>query len=140
MRESREEEVLGVIYVRNYHQMVTMHMLASSVPKGFSSIGEKPIGSPFITEILWIKGQRFESPLLPVRHLAGRVARVVPCVVFSFTTSIYHQLTFLISASSDNRILNCFLVEFGRKTEVDAIKEEAMVKLDHKGQPQHTLC
>ncbi|GKG63411.1 hypothetical protein Tco_0640906, partial [Tanacetum coccineum] len=34
---------------------------------------------------------------------------------------------------------NCFLVEFARKTEIDAIKEEAMVKLDHKGQPQHTL-
>ncbi|GKD02818.1 C1-like protein, partial [Tanacetum coccineum] len=34
---------------------------------------------------------------------------------------------------------NCFRVEFARKTEADAIKKEAMVKLDHKCHPQHTL-
>ncbi|GKD96690.1 C1-like protein [Tanacetum coccineum] len=34
---------------------------------------------------------------------------------------------------------NCFLVEFARMTEVDAIKEEALIKLQHEGHPQHTL-
>nr|GEX64124.1 hypothetical protein [Tanacetum cinerariifolium] len=34
---------------------------------------------------------------------------------------------------------NCFLVEFARIAEVDAIKEEASIKLQHEGHPQHTL-
>ncbi|PWA50476.1 C1-like protein [Artemisia annua] len=35
--------------------------------------------------------------------------------------------------------INCCVVESARKSEADAIKEEAMVKLKHKGHPQHTL-
>ncbi|GJT24750.1 C1-like protein [Tanacetum coccineum] len=34
---------------------------------------------------------------------------------------------------------NCCLVEFARKVEADAIKEEAKIKFEHKGHPQHPL-
>ncbi|PWA72781.1 C1-like protein [Artemisia annua] len=34
---------------------------------------------------------------------------------------------------------NCFLPEFARKAEADAIKEEASIKLKHEGHSQHTL-
>ncbi|GKC09979.1 C1-like protein [Tanacetum coccineum] len=35
--------------------------------------------------------------------------------------------------------INCYAVESARKLEADAIKEEAMVKLKHKGHPHHNL-
>ncbi|PWA49640.1 C1-like protein [Artemisia annua] len=35
--------------------------------------------------------------------------------------------------------IKCHVVESARKSEADAIKEEAMVKLKHKGHPKHTL-
>ncbi|GKD38940.1 C1-like protein, partial [Tanacetum coccineum] len=34
---------------------------------------------------------------------------------------------------------NCCLVEFARKAEADAVKEEAKIKFEHKGHPQHPL-
>nr|GEW33325.1 hypothetical protein [Tanacetum cinerariifolium] len=34
---------------------------------------------------------------------------------------------------------NCCLVEFARKAKADAIKEEAKIKFEHKGHPQHPL-
>ncbi|GJY53655.1 C1-like protein [Tanacetum coccineum] len=88
MRGSQEEELLGVIYVRNHYQMVTLHMLASSVriTRGFSYfVNEKDDKGVFTT------------------------------------------------------CSNCCLVEFARKVEADAIKEEAKIKFEHKGHPQHSL-
>ncbi|GKB41159.1 C1-like protein, partial [Tanacetum coccineum] len=38
-----------------------------------------------------------------------------------------------------NACSNCFLVESVRNAELDAIKEEASVKLKHEGHPQHSL-
>nr|GFA67931.1 hypothetical protein [Tanacetum cinerariifolium] len=38
-----------------------------------------------------------------------------------------------------NACSDCCLAEFARKAEADAIKEEATVKLEHIGHPQHTL-
>ncbi|GJX13010.1 C1-like protein [Tanacetum coccineum] len=38
-----------------------------------------------------------------------------------------------------NACSDCCLAEFARKAEADAIKEEAKVKLEHIGHPQHTL-
>ncbi|PWA36323.1 C1-like protein [Artemisia annua] len=35
--------------------------------------------------------------------------------------------------------INCCAIEIARKSEADAIKKEAMVKLQHKGHPRHTL-
>ncbi|KAI3689891.1 hypothetical protein L2E82_47861 [Cichorium intybus] len=38
-----------------------------------------------------------------------------------------------------NACIDCCIVELDRKAEVDAIKEEARIKIEHEGHPQHTL-
>ncbi|CAI9290992.1 unnamed protein product [Lactuca saligna] len=38
-----------------------------------------------------------------------------------------------------NACIDCCLVEIARKAEVDAIKEEGRIKIEHEGHPQHTL-
>ncbi|GJR36776.1 C1-like protein [Tanacetum coccineum] len=35
--------------------------------------------------------------------------------------------------------INCCVVEISHKAEADAVKKQAMVKLEHKGHPEHTL-
>nr|GEV93801.1 hypothetical protein [Tanacetum cinerariifolium] len=56
---------------------------------------------------------------------------------------ITRGLSYFVNEKDDKGVFttcsNCCLVEFAPKAEADAIKEEAKIKFEHKGHPQHSL-